>query len=466
MNKTNIDNNILKKSFYLTSLFADIKSEHNWTTNETKLVLMLLSRLNEYKIYLPDFDNFTGNIKEYRELVSKVPTDYVFNKIDFEKITGVRREHLAREINKVRKSLGSKIINTPHPIESEDVLSGRTIPWFSEITYSNRTGDILISLNTKAIERLIAFVKYSNISFDNIVKIQNHNAIYSYLIFKILRDSSNQKHLSLDITEYKNKLGLGSKYRSFSTFKKQVLEVVREEINEYTDLYMDFELVKEAKSFKSIKFSFDYKQDNIKDSSLTKKQKNINNEYLVDFDYKKIKSPFEKIFKSWGISNNKIEEIEDAYTLSAISSSIQVTQQAIIDDIIETTPARYFLGTLENKNLQEEVAFEKEQENLRKEQEKNERKALASEYDAIQKFINDNADIVSNFLSVKSAGGSIELSSEIYNEFANIACIDAEKYKNFRPKLPVLVEGFFDMRQKKEIRPNMYVFLTLIKEYS
>lgn len=103
------------------------------------------------------------------------------------------------------------------------------------------------------------------------------------------------------------------------------------------------------------------------------------------------------------------------------------------------------------------------QENLQKEQEKNERKALATDYDAIQKFINDNSDEISNYLSIKSGGGSFKLSLNISDELANIACIDIKKFKDFRPKFAVLDQGFFDIKEKREVRPNMYIFLTLIK---
>ena len=182
--------------------------------------------------------------------------------------------------------------------------------------------------------------------------------------------------------------------------------MIENDINNFTELNISYDLIKEGRSYTRIKFKFDYKN--------TYENETIEKDPISYFDRNTLsiddmKSPFEQIFKSWSIGRNKIKEIENNYSLSAISNAIHVTKEAIKRDDIKKSPASFFLGTLENKQLQEEVAFEQVQEDLRKEQKKSERKAsLASEYEAIQKFINDNADIISNFLSVKSAGGSID----------------------------------------------------------
>ena len=43
---------IVEKSFYLSSIFADIKPEHSWSSNEIKLVLLLFSELSQSRIYI------------------------------------------------------------------------------------------------------------------------------------------------------------------------------------------------------------------------------------------------------------------------------------------------------------------------------------------------------------------------------------------------------------------------------
>jgi plasmid replication initiation protein len=452
---------LVKKTFYITNLFSDIKTT-SWSTNELKTVIFLLKKLSEHRIYIPDLGQPDDlDMDDFYKEVSKVPLEYKIKRDEFSNITNVKRNHIAREINKVRKSLGKRTINTPHPIEL-DGDSGETIPWFSKITYSNQSGELNFIFNNFAIERLVAFVKYTKICFEKLVKLDSAYSVYMYIFFKIMKDSSYQKSNSvlISVDELKEKLGLSNKYTVFKNFRLKVIDVIVSEINDVTDLNLEYALIKEGRAYSKINFKFDYKSEYIDAESTNK-----NNSELLNFDIKSIKSPFEQIFKSWGINRNKIKDIENTYSLNSISNAIQITKDAIETESIKKSPASFFLGTLDNKQLQEEVDFAKVQEKLKKEQEEQEKKALASEYNAIQKFINDNSDEISNFLSVKSAGGIFELSLNVSEELANISCIDIEKYKIFRPKFAVLDQGYFDMKQKKEIRPNMYSFLNLIKTY-
>ena len=121
------DNNedLVKKTFNLTSVFADIKSEHSWTTNEVKTVLMLFEQISKHAIYLPDFSEDT-----YQEVMDdqilKVPVIYKISTELFKEITGVTTANLSREINKIRKGLSTKAMHLPHPLK-KDCLSFDTI---------------------------------------------------------------------------------------------------------------------------------------------------------------------------------------------------------------------------------------------------------------------------------------------------------------------------------------------------
>ncbi len=60
---------------------------------------------------------------------------------------------------------------------------------------------------------MVAISSYSKIKFENIVKIQKHNAIYSYIFLKILRDYHKFTKLEIPIIDFKEKLGLKDKYK-------------------------------------------------------------------------------------------------------------------------------------------------------------------------------------------------------------------------------------------------------------
>ena len=454
---------IVEKSFYIADLMANIRSDSKWTECEIKVVLMLFSKISEYRIYIPDYykdkkNKIVDKNKVYESL-SKVPREYKFSKEEFRKITSVDKSHLSREINKVRKSLVKKTINTPHPMDIDDLDSGETIAWFSKITYQSSIGEILIKVNEDAIDRFAAFVKYTKIDFSKIVAIRNANSIYYYLFFKIIADSSNDRNITISLQEFKDKINLSNKYEKLSHFKEKVLNVVRKEINVHTDLNLDYELIKEGRAFKKIKFTFDYKEFHKKAEMESKYHKLLDtNTHIYSF-----KSPFEEIFKLWAISPTKINEINDNYSLNAVSDAIQLTQESIEKGDIKKTPAAFFLGILDNKHLEEESELIIQQKEADKKQAEQKGKSLAAEYDFIQRFINDNDLEISKYLAAKSLGAEYSLNNNIKEELANIACVDVEKYKEFRSHLPVLHNGYFNATADKIVRPNMYAFLLSIR---
>ena len=91
-------NNIVKKSFYLTSLFADIKSEHNWTNNEIKVVMLVFSQMSKHRIYIKNTDGTYISQNDLEIALKDVPIKYKISKSEFLSITGVRSDNASREL--------------------------------------------------------------------------------------------------------------------------------------------------------------------------------------------------------------------------------------------------------------------------------------------------------------------------------------------------------------------------------
>jgi len=431
-----MQDNLVEKGFYLTSLFVDIKSEHNWTTNETKMALLLFSELSKHKIYLPDLDKFNDSIAELKTRVEKIPLKYSFSKKTFQDVTGVSSAVLAREIKKVSKGLGSKIISTPHPSNPRDNNSILVAPWFSKIEYIDSVGNIELELNHHVLERLVALVRYSKIGFKYIIKLKNHNAIYTYLTIKILLDTSKKKSIKMTVSDYKEKLGLSIKYKALNNFRDKVLEVIKYEINKYTDLKFDYELEKgeSGKAFKYIYMTFDYnsevsdKKDKSK-NSISNKPRIIESNSIDDSSY-----TFEKILIGWNIKARKVIELEENYSLDIIQSAIDKTLEKEKLGEIKTTKAAIFLGILENKQLASDEVFEREQLELAKQQEKELRAKTSVEYDILNSFILSNEDIIKSALTVNSKYLPIT-DKDAIPVFKKINSIDADKFRGYKMAL-------------------------------
>ena len=426
---------IVKKSFYLTSLFADIKSEHNWTTHETKLTLLLFAELEKYKIYLPDFNNFENDIDAYLNQVRQIPQEYTFTKEQFKEVTGTDSSHLSRDIKKAIKGLLSKIIIMPHPLAPNDKESLEGITWFNKINYLNTTGVIKIKLNRDAIERLVAFVKYSHISFENIVNLQNQNSIFTYLTLKILRDASRYKELELTIEEFKDRIGCSNKYKLTKDFRIYVLDIIKREINEFTDLDFDFQLKKVGKAYKYIKMNFDYKPEYLEQKAKSKSKQIKPLKLIESASADDCDSPFEHILTGWNIRARKVVELEETYSLEVIQQAIDLTLEKEKAGEIKTTKAAIFLGILENKQLASDEQFERSKKELEQQQEKELRERISSEYNKLSSFILSNEDIIQSALTSNTKHLPIT-DKDAIPVFKKLKSTDADKFRAYT--VPIL----------------------------
>jgi plasmid replication initiation protein len=428
------NSDIVKRTFNLTSVFADIKSEHGWTTNEVKIVLMLFEQISKHAVYLPDFkeDEYQGIIDS---AITTIPTIYEISTDIFKDITGIATANLSREINKIRKGLSSKVMHLPHPLKSKCQDSGVSRAWFTDIDYLNGRNTIILELNQKILVNLVAFVKYSKVSFEYISKLKNPYSIHTYLTLKILKDSSYKGEVILKVDEYKEKLGIKTKYIMIRQFEDRVLIIIKKEINKFTDINLDYKLIKEGRSFNKIKFTFDYKPEYLekKAKSKSKQQKipqMIENAKADNYD-----SPFEHILTGWNIRARKVVELEETYSLEVIQQAIDLTLAKEKTGEIKTTKAAIFLGILENKQLASDEQFERAKNDLEQQQDKQLREQVSAEYDSLNSFILSNQDIIQSALTSNTKHLPIT-DKDAIPVFKKLKSTDADKFRAYT--VPIL----------------------------
>nr|WP_023893607.1 replication initiation protein [Francisella tularensis]AHB60825.1 plasmid replication protein RepB [Francisella tularensis subsp. novicida PA10-7858] len=455
--------NIIKKSFYLTSIFSDAVPDSSWTAIERKTALALFAFLDPYKIYIPDTDD-----EEIESLLKNIPLEFSISKKEWMDITGVTDDNFSRDIKATRQGLIKKSFNTPHPTDS-DKDSGDSIAWFSKVTYSAKERNLKLKINPDALENLVSFVKYTKINFDYIKPLKSGYSVYTYIFLKIIKDiSNNQKKTEeqIEIEELKQKLGLTGKYKLIKMFQERVLEVVKSEINEYTDLDFDYELEKDGRAYKWINLYFDYKKQTVIEAP--KKIISIDDKFDfdissdTDLDFDSQESIFESTLYGWGIRAKEVVRIEESYSLNAINEAIKVTEQAISGNLIKTTPAAFFLGTLENTQQAEDIEYDKQ---LKLQKKTNEAKILEQKervYQTLQAKIYLYESEISKLLTAISMEANIQISDELLIELEKMNTVDKEIFNGYKSMFPVLIHGYYDFKEQKNVSPNMYNFLKLI----
>ena len=385
------DKNIMSRTFYLTSLFADIKSDNSWTAPEVKTVMLILTELTKYKVYLPKVEEGFN----FNEVIKGIPVEYTFHRDDFRAETKMNAPHFAREIKKIIKGLLAKSMIMPHPFELENPKSVYGITWFRKIVYSDKSGMITFKLEEEAALRLVAFVKYSKINFEHIVRIKNPNAIHTYLLLKIIRDSSACCELEMDVDEFKHRIGLQHMYSEIKHLKIYVLDVAKKEINECTDFEIDYELVKVGRAYKRIKFTFDYMTTS---AIIAKKKDTQEISDTFEFDDKKEEYTTEKTaLRSYGISVKAIEkyfEPLNGYQIEHIQQAISRLETEIARGKIIANKPAYFATVLKSVVDDSQTLLQAQAHEAEKQQRIEKSTKVKNAWDELDRYISSNEGYV------------------------------------------------------------------------
>ena len=121
------------------------------------------------------------------------------------------------------------------------------------------------TLYTKIDEDLLPYIKeaqkklFTRFRIYNIKPLTSSYAIRIYLMLKQYEDTGWRE---LDIKEFKKMLEIEYKYKNTPDLKRRVLEVAKKQINENTDIEIDYELIKEKRAYTKIKFIIKSKKEN------------------------------------------------------------------------------------------------------------------------------------------------------------------------------------------------------------
>ena len=108
--------------------------------------------------------------------------------------------------------------------------------------------------------------------FENVVAL---SSVYAIRIYELCKQYEKIKVRIIEIKTLKEILEIEDKYKLYADLKKRVLEIAKREINEKTDINIDFEEIKTGRKVTSIKFNIEKKEKQVKqiETSETKEKK-------------------------------------------------------------------------------------------------------------------------------------------------------------------------------------------------
>ena len=170
--------------------------------------------------------------------------EYNIHVQDIEAITG--RKWNLKQLREATESIGSRMfeIETPERI--------RQIWLFSNVDYILGTGSFTVGINPKASPYF--FELKNNFTAMQLKSVLNCSSKYAKRLYAIACQWRSVGSKRFEIEELKKMLGLIDKkgneqFVEITAFKKFVLEIAKKQINENTDIEIDFELKKRGRSF-------------------------------------------------------------------------------------------------------------------------------------------------------------------------------------------------------------------------
>lgn len=229
-----------------------ISANYNLNLNEQKMVLCAVSKLdrNDEK-----FNSINLNISEFIDVLNITDRNY-------EQVRKIARNLRRKEI----------IIDT----EEFEYITG----WFSGVNFDKGEGNITIRFDEDLVPYLLKLKeRFTRYELKNILSMKS---TYSIRIYELLKQYETIGKREIKLEKFKECLGMEKNmYSRFYDLERRVLKVAKEEINEYTDLKVDYEKIKTGRRITSILFTIKSKDQDRK----------VYIDFLNEFyDIKKMKS--------------------------------------------------------------------------------------------------------------------------------------------------------------------------------
>lgn len=167
-------------------------------------------------------------------------TQYTFRMTDFCRIVGIsqRSGTYYTQIKKSLKGLADKSFWAVDD-KGRDIL----IRWVNKVIV-NRSGSKITVMFHETIERFIHGIISDYTQYPLLACLPMRSA-YSFRMYEILKSYAYMHEYKIDIDILKRQL-MAERYANFKDFRKKVLEVSIKEINTFTDLAVNYEVVKKG----------------------------------------------------------------------------------------------------------------------------------------------------------------------------------------------------------------------------
>lgn len=236
------DNNLVNKANSL------LNGRYKLPASEIKLINACVSCLNPQQQY------------SFQDIVIPIPK--------LSEMTGLSPSYLYSDLKNIAKSLHERVIE----IETTSLESGKKgwklYNWISRSEFDPDRKTYIMQFHPHLVPYLLQ-LNDGNYTKWKLIWQRDLDSEYALRLFELLwQVFPFQKTRTFELKELKRTLGLTTekkgklveKYKRFPDFEKSVLQVAKEQINANTGICIDYEKIKEGRSYRWLKFSIERNQ--------------------------------------------------------------------------------------------------------------------------------------------------------------------------------------------------------------
>ena len=205
-----------------------VQAKYSMTLQQKRVMIWLVSQIK------PTDEDFKEHILSVKELIE---------------VCQLSGESAYKQLKDITFSLiekGIRIIDITNP--KEDIET--QISWLSSAKY--RYGRVTLTFSPELKPYLLLLKE--RFTAINMIDMMQFKSVHAIRIYELLKQYENIGVRILDIEEIKECCGVKDKLRKYNHFEKYLLLISQREINEKSDIHIEFERIKPFRKIEGIKF--------------------------------------------------------------------------------------------------------------------------------------------------------------------------------------------------------------------
>jgi plasmid replication initiation protein len=220
-----------------------IESKYRLSLQEKRLMLFLMSKIKK-------------NDNSFRKIEISIP--------ELANIMELNSKNMYRDMAKVTKTMIGRVLS----IRNLDENSLLQVPWIASAQYLYGNGKIVIRISEELAPYLLQMKnQFTVIKLSDLMKFKS---IYSLRIYELLKQYEPIHYRKIGIDELRLSCGIPeNRLKLVADFRRKVLDIAKREINTKSDIFIEFNFVKQSRKFVSIEFSIINNPSYIKDEDIS-----------------------------------------------------------------------------------------------------------------------------------------------------------------------------------------------------